>query len=202
MAATDSADEDELFSSLEDDPATLAHLRESRLQALHTEFTRAKLATDHNFGSVTTSTTDQAILDITTSSTYPRTVLHFFKPDFHRCGIMDRHLEALAAKHLEARFLRVDVQHAPFLVEKLGIRVLPVVIGFLEGKGAERVVGFEGLGGDGFETRVLEEKLIRGGVLERVGIARELAGKAVGSNGGRRGEKVDEDENIDDDDWD
>ena len=40
---------------------------------------------------------------------------------------------------------RVDVKDSPFLVEKLGARVLPCVIGFIDGQSVGRVVGFEGL---------------------------------------------------------
>ena len=47
----------------------------------------------------------------------------------------------------DVRFGRVpDVRTAPFVVEKLGVRVLPCVIGFVDGVAVGRIVGFEGLG--------------------------------------------------------
>ena len=38
----------------------------------------------------------------------PRLVAHFYHADFPRCALLDRHLAALAAKHLGTRFVRVS----------------------------------------------------------------------------------------------
>lgn len=85
-----------------------------------------------------------------------RSLVHFFHNDFRRCKIMDRHLEVsrvvacrriiaeielapslplqkLAEKHVGTLFLRVNVANVPFLVTKLEIKVLPCVVGFVEG---------------------------------------------------------------------
>lgn len=110
---------------------------------------------------------------------------------------MDQHLELLASRHYEVRFARVDVQNTPFVVEKLNIRVLPCVIGFKDGVGVERVVGFEGLGAGGkdgsdqFSSVVLEKRLLWKGVL-----VREVVGKEQGGGGDSsesEGESEDED---------
>ena len=45
----------------------------------------------------------------------------------------DLAVQTLAPKYLNTRFLRVFVENVPFLVEKLGIKVLPCVICFIEG---------------------------------------------------------------------
>ena len=106
---------------------------------------------------------------------------------------------------------------APFLVGKLGIRVLPVVMGFVAGEGTVRCVGFEGLGLDGREWGVLkrlEERFVDGGVLgdRRVEggevdleVDREDPdeGMRKGEKGIRRGRRrMEEGEVDDDDDWD
>lgn len=107
---------------------------------------------------------------------------------------MDQHLETLAREHYEVRFARVDVRYAPFVVEKLSIRVLPVVIGFRDGVGVERVVGFEGLGaggkdgGDRFSLTVLEKRLLWKGVLVR----EKISGR--GGEGEAESESESEDE--------
>lgn len=117
---------------------------------------------------------------------------------------MDEHLSALAPVHLETRFLKIDVANAPFLVEKLKVRVLPCVIAFVDGVGVDRVVGFEGVGysEDTFETRDLEVRLIGAGVLGEVG----GVGAGVGGSGrrvkGREEEVKGNDVDDDDDDWD
>ncbi|MDI1492436.1 MAG: hypothetical protein OHK93_003650 [Ramalina farinacea] len=210
-----SDDEDALIASLEaatDTDPTLSALRERRIQSLSSAVSAAKAARTQGFGSYTPLSSEKSLLDLTTSPTYPRCIVHFFKSDFNRCSIMDGHLETLAQKHLEARFVRIAVEDAPFLVERLGVRVLPCVIGFVDGVGVERVVGFEGLkGGDAFETGVLEGRLVGKGVLLEVGTGggvgvvgrREEGRDGEGEGGGKRGlrgrKAVDEDE---DDDWD
>jgi len=86
----DDSDEDALIAALEDD-SELDALREQRLQQLHAEFSRAKemRATEH--GTYAEIKDEKALMDITTSTKL--CVVHFFKPDFNRCRIMDGHLE-------------------------------------------------------------------------------------------------------------
>ena len=164
-----SNDEDTLLESLENetenDPS-LAHLREARIQALATELARAKAQRNEGYGTYNQIKDEKNLMEITTST--KNCIVHFYKPDFNRCRIMDGHLDTLAGVHLEARFLRIDVEHAPFLVTKLGVKVLPCVIAFVEGVSVDRVVGFEGLGFnlDNFETGELEKRLVGAGVLE------------------------------------
>ncbi|CAG9123917.1 unnamed protein product [Plutella xylostella] len=42
-------------------------------------------------------------------------VCHFYKSDTPRCAIVDMHLKLLAKKHIETRFVKLDVERAPFL---------------------------------------------------------------------------------------
>jgi hypothetical protein len=55
-------------------------------------------------------------------------VVHFYRPTTRRCEIVDKHFYALAAKHMETKFLRVNAEKAPFLVEKLHIWMLPTIV--------------------------------------------------------------------------
>ena len=86
----DEIDEDALLDSLDSDPS-LDHLREQRLQQLHTELTRAKHLQSQEHGVHTEIKDEKAIMNITTSTKY--CVVHFSKPDFARCGVMDSMLE-------------------------------------------------------------------------------------------------------------
>ncbi|KAF3391720.1 Thioredoxin domain-containing protein plp1 [Penicillium rolfsii] len=225
---TDSDDE-ALFAALEneEDPS----YRDTRIQQLNAEFASSKTnrSTDASASTVITHSetyptlaSDQAVLDHTTSTT--RSLIHFYHPDFARCAIMDKTLTLLASLHHEVRFARVDVRNTPFLVEKLGIRVLPCVIGFKDGVGAERVVGFEGLGergfdgtDSGFSLGVFERRMVGKGVFVGVKVGDEGGiggGDDSGDesederrrgNGGRRtirSGKIRRNEEEDDDDWD
>ncbi|GLA60174.1 hypothetical protein AtubIFM56815_011167 [Aspergillus tubingensis] len=186
------ADSDALFDALEneDDTAYRAH----RIEQLNAEFASAQNNKNNNDSRTRdhtiledslypTISSDQALLDFTTQT--HRCVIHFAHPDFARCGTMDEHIRALATRHHEVRFARVDVRNTPFVVERLKIRVLPCVIGFKDGVGVERVTGFEGLGSggrdgtDGFSTATLEKRLIWKGIL-----AQEKFGAGDGASDG------------------
>ncbi|KAL4868495.1 hypothetical protein BDV12DRAFT_169537 [Aspergillus spectabilis] len=218
----DLSDDDALFKALEEEDDT--SYRTHRIEQLNAEFATSQKTSDQRTTLVEDSIyptlkSDQALLDFTTQT--HRCVIHFAHPDFARCGTMDEHIRALAARHHDVRFARVDVRETPFVVEKLKIRVLPCVIGFRDGQAMERVLGFEGLGSggldgaEGFSTSKLEKRLLWKGILSQ---AKFKAGDDDGSDEnsdeeedddarkGRRGIRtgntratIDDD---DDDDWD
>ncbi len=84
-------DEDTLLDTLENDSQALDAFRSQRLQQLHTEFSRAKEMRNREYGTYTEIKDEKTLMDVTTSVRL--CVVHFFKPDFGRCGIMDGHLE-------------------------------------------------------------------------------------------------------------
>ncbi|KAI9826833.1 MAG: hypothetical protein M1832_005772 [Thelocarpon impressellum] len=189
-------DEDALFAALEEDDAPLSYLREQRLQQLHAEIARTKAQRNEGYGTYVEVKEEKALMDATTSTKW--CVVHFFKPDFNRCGIMDSHIEELAPKHLDTKFLRINVENAPFLVTKLKIQVLPCVLAFIDGVSVDRIVGFEGLGysANTFATRDLEVRLLAAGVLQRA--------KASGGNDAKNAlsRAAKKEESDGDDDWD
>lgn len=65
-------------------------------------------------------------------------ICHFYHPEFQRCKIMDKHLTALAPKHFQSKFIKIDVLKAPFFVGKLNVRVLPCVVIFKKGVAVDR----------------------------------------------------------------
>lgn len=178
--AHEESDDEALFAALENEDD--GSYRDARIQQLNAELASQKTNRDPSStnggagASVTardsaypTLDNDQAVLDFTTRAT--RCIVHFAHGDFARCGVMDARMKELASRHYEVQFARVDVRGTPFLTEKLGIRVLPCVIGFKDGVGVDRVVGFEGLGTggsdglEGFNVKVLEKRLLFKGVL-------------------------------------
>lgn len=54
-------------------------------------------------------------------------VIHFYRQSTFRCKIVDKHLAALAPKHVETKFCKIDAEKCPFLVERLKIRVIPTI---------------------------------------------------------------------------
>jgi len=87
-------------------------------------------------------------------------VVHFYREATFRCKIVDKHLETLAAKHLEAKFMKIDAEKSPFLTQRLKIRVLPTICLLRDGVVADYIVGFTDLGNvDDFATVVLEWRI-------------------------------------------
>ena len=87
--------------------------------------------------------TQDEFLPVVTSC--KRVVCHFYHKDFERCKILDQHLRSIAEGHLETRFISMNVEKAPFFVEKLFIKSIPSTIFFEDGVAKDRIVGFEGV---------------------------------------------------------
>lgn len=167
----DDFDEDDFMDMIDNDPS-LAGYREKRLQELSQQMNTAKRNLEAGgYGTVLEVNSEKEVLEKTTKVTGDGTklsIVHFHQPEFQRCKIMSKRLETLAQKHLNTQFLQVNASKAPFLASKLGIRVLPFVIGYVNGREAIRLVGFEQLGNsDDFKVEALEALLIRAGVLRR-----------------------------------
>jgi len=137
------------------------------------------------------------------------TICHFYRDQFERCKIMDKHMDILAKKHIEAKFCKINAEKAPFLTERLKIRVLPTLCLVKDGKTRDYVVGFTDLGNkDDFSTEMLEWRVARADVIEYSGNLLEPP-KKNGSTGRQqmavkqkktiRGRKDDSDESDDSD---
>ncbi|EKX33241.1 hypothetical protein GUITHDRAFT_120556 [Guillardia theta CCMP2712] len=73
-----------------------------------------------------------------------------------------RHLSQLAVEHVETMFVKVDVEKAPFLVEKLKVKVLPCMKLMKDEQVFKTLIGFEEFGNrDEFKTRELAICLAR-----------------------------------------
>ena len=57
-----------------------------------------------------------------------RVICHFYRSTTWRCQILDRHFAALAPKHLETRFIKIDAEKCNFLAQRLEIVLMPTVI--------------------------------------------------------------------------
>merc|ERR1712025_919388 len=93
-------------------------------------------------------------------------VCHFYHDEFQRCKIVDEKLRMIAQAHREVKFIRLNVQKAQFMVQKLSIKTLPTIVLFTDGVAKDRIVGFDELGGrDVFPTRFLELRIKMGGLI-------------------------------------
>jgi hypothetical protein len=82
-----------------------------------------------------------------------RMIVHFYRSVTARCEIVDAHFHKLAPQHLETKFVRIDAEKSPFLVERLGIILLPTIVLIKDGKTEHSIHGFDEFGGsDDFST--------------------------------------------------
>lgn len=141
-------------------------VRERGMEELKREMERLKNMKSSGHGRYEELSDEKQV--VRTSAHEPHCIVHFYHTDFQRCEIMDKHLAKLAPKYFSTRFVRVFVENVPWLVERLGVKVLPCVICFIDGVSKARLIGFEDLGNeDQFETGTLEWKLLQIGVIEK-----------------------------------
>lgn len=152
-------DDDALLDELDQDPE-LERLRQTRLAQLKAQYQQKQELLAKGHGDYREIVQDEFLKEVTGSALV---LVHFFHNDFERCKIMDMHLQRLAKRRIECKFLKINAEKAPFFVEKLAVRVLPTVVGFREGVAfPERVIGFDELTADdeeeeesaGFGSRV------------------------------------------------
>ena len=99
-----------------------------------------------------------------------RIVCHFYRDSTMRCKIVDKHLETLARKHIETRFVKLNVDRAPFITERLHIKTLPTIALMIDNIVKDKIIGFTDLGNtDEFSTDMLEWRLGCGGVIDYKG---------------------------------
>ncbi|KAH9452344.1 hypothetical protein MJO28_008782 [Puccinia striiformis f. sp. tritici] len=188
-------DDDDLLAQL-DDNFELSGLRERRLEELRKEVSKSQEMSEDNHGRYVEVKQEKKLIQITAKA--KTSVVHFFHPDFERCKTMDKKLEELSFKYFATRFLRVDVANVPWLVEKLQVKVLPCVVGFLDGVSKDRIVGFEGITGETskeINSSALELRLKQAGLLkdEATMGAAQAHQRSVFSSGIRQGSDGDSD---------
>lgn len=107
--------------------------------------------------------------------------------------------QRLAPRYPTVPFLKIFVENAPFLVDRLKVKVLPAVFGFAKGISRDKLIGFEALGNnDQFTTSALEIRLQHSGVLPKpdpkpiLGMAgHAVSGKTIRTAGGDSDEDLD-----------
>ncbi|KAH9943503.1 GTPase inhibitor [Epithele typhae] len=167
-SATMELDDDDIFAELEAEIEndSSAAFREHGMDQLKREMEHLQQMKSDGFGQYREVTDEKEVIRLTANK--PRCVVHFFHHKFKRCEIMDKHLANLAPKYFNTLFIRVFVENVPWLVERMGIKVLPCVMSFMDGVSKDRIIGFEDLGNsDQFETATLEWKLLDSGVVQK-----------------------------------
>lgn len=72
-----------------------------------------------------------------------RVIAHFYRGVSPRCEIVDAHLDRLSKEHLETKFIKVNVEKNPFLVERLQIVLMPTIVLIKDGKTEHSILGYK-----------------------------------------------------------
>lgn len=119
-------------------------------------------------GEYTEVTEEKDFFDVCKKSN--KVVCHFYRDSTFRCKIVDKHLALLAPKHLETRFVKLSVDRAPFLCDRLKIKILPTISCVIDSITKDYIKGFDDLGGhDEFSTEMMEWRLGCAGVINYSG---------------------------------
>jgi hypothetical protein len=84
---------------------THTHTTRDRLAALRQEAERRAAAARAGYGSYSEISEGEFLEAVTKTE---NVVVHFYHRDFERCKIVDKHMEGLAKKYLDTRFLKLS----------------------------------------------------------------------------------------------
>lgn len=136
------------------DDDELERLRERRRQQLKLSAQRSQELRARGHGELATLTETKEFFDVMKAS--DKLVVHFFTPANAFCELVDGHLDRIAKKHLETRVVRINAEKAEFLVDKLGVWMIPCIALVKDQKVVKMVQGLDELGGtDKFTTAFL-----------------------------------------------
>lgn len=163
----------------------LEKLRERRLQQMKQNAEQRTKWLENGHGTYTELESGQHGGDVAKSffeaaKKSTRLVVHFHRPTTRSCDAFHRALSELAPKHPETKFVKINVegcddvreggsgQGAKYLVEKLGIVVMPTLLIVKDRKACHHLRGFDELGGrEEFTARELAYVLGGHGALTR-----------------------------------
>lgn len=158
--------EDDLDSEGSDDDNELRGIRDKRLKEIRAQERQKVEDRGKGHGQYRHIVQDEFIKEMTSSD---RVVCVFYHQDAPICEIMHHHMEKLAQRHIETKFVKIDAAKAIFFVQKLAIRSMPTTMLFFDGIANDKIIGFEGLCEDQPEGKEDEWPTIR--------LARLLASK-------------------------
>lgn len=155
----DEENSEEEWDALLDEDQDLEALRRQRLEQMKKADEEEKMFRSKSHGEYREIQEQEFLPEVTGSALV---ACHFFHKDFERCKILDMHLHTIAPQLLPVKFIKLNAEKAGFFVGKLGIKTLPTLVFFKDGVAADRLIGFDGLGGDEFKTEMLLARITAG----------------------------------------
>jgi hypothetical protein len=169
------------FDKLLDDDEAMEELRKKRLAKMQQQHTQRLKWKELGHGSYEelgggsrndARDVNKAFFEASKES--DRMVVHFYRPSTRYCDVFHAHLAKLAPKHMETRFVKINVEDcdhqgggASFLVQRLNIIVMPTLILVKDRKVVHDIRGFDEVGGsEDFSANMLACVLGTYGILD------------------------------------
>ncbi|XP_022222821.2 thioredoxin domain-containing protein 9-like [Drosophila obscura] len=150
------------------DSDDLKVLREQRLREMKELNAKKQEWLKNGHGTYTELASEKEFFEVSKNS--PNIVCHFYRDSNERCRIVDMHLKTLAAKHVEAKFCKLNAEKSHFLTKRLRIEVIPTIVLVKDSKTSDFIVGFTDLGNcDDFSTEILEWRIAHSGAIDYKG---------------------------------
>lgn len=163
------------YDALLEDEDALELLRERRMEKLKQSQSQWNAWRDLGHGVYSelddhNSSNDVAKAFFEAAKQSERLVVHFYRPTTRYCDVYHKHLDILARQHLETKFVKINVERegstgVAYLVEKLGIHIMPTVLCVKNRKAVHHIRGLSEVGGEDCETVMLAYILALHGVL-------------------------------------
>merc|ERR1711939_793703 len=142
---------DAQMAAMEEEMGDLASLRKKRIQQMQKDAQLKKELAKIGHGKYEEIADEKEFFATAKKSEWM--VCHFYRDATWRCEIVDKHLKLLATKCFKTRFVKINAEKSPFLVERLKVFMLPTLACVSKGQVVDYVVGFDDLGGtDDFPT--------------------------------------------------
>jgi len=191
-------------------------LRRKRMEALKKSQEQKQEWISNGHGKYEEVPTEKEFFEATKKS--KNVVAHFYIDSSFRCKIVDKHLNILAPKHLETKFLKINAEKSPFLTERLKIKIMPTICLIKDSLTVDYIKGFTDVGNkDDFSTEMLEWRIAQQKVIHysgdlmtppsENGDRTALRGKSALTMFGKeknktiRGGEIGADDSEDEDDW-
>ena len=106
-------EEDPDFAMDEEEERMLRTMAEQRLAAARADYEEERTNITRGHGTYT-EILESEFLPTVTGTDY--VICAFFHKDFERCKIVDMHFHKICKQHVEAKFVRIDAEKAPFFI--------------------------------------------------------------------------------------
>jgi len=174
------------ISKMDDDE--LEELRAKRIEALkQKQMQRSKWLANHH-GTIHEIKDQKVFFENVKSSKH--VICLFYTKTGKFTKPLQEHLTLIARKHLECKFIEIEAEYAPFLIQRLNIWMMPTLVLAKDNKVSTQLRGLDWVAPDGkLDTLKLEQKLFEYGFLEETYLALEQQMEKFGSDGMLKGSK-------------